>query len=166
MQNNDLPFYRNTSQESHGKFIREALWRRGMARFCGKTSYGPENKGPQSVPTVCLMSCYSDLSWWEKILYYKDVKMSATASQITSLRTVYSTVYSSTDEKKTCKVRVTGLYEGNSPVTGEFPAQRASNAENVSIGDVIMIYNGFSHLNTGCTKDQNNSENIRVLPLT
>ena len=28
---------------------------------------------------------------------------------------------------------VSGLCEGNSPVTGEFPAQRASNAENVSI---------------------------------
>ena len=35
--------------------------------------------------------------------------------------------------KKTTKLRVTGLYEGNSPVIGEFPAQRASNAENVSI---------------------------------
>ena len=35
--------------------------------------------------------------------------------------------------KKTSKVRVTGLCEGNSPVTGEFPAQRASNAEKVSI---------------------------------
>ena len=35
--------------------------------------------------------------------------------------------------KKTSKIRVTGLGEGNSPVTGEFPAQRASNAENVSI---------------------------------
>ena len=35
--------------------------------------------------------------------------------------------------KKTSKVRVTGLCEGNSPVTGEFPEQRASNAENVSI---------------------------------
>ena len=31
------------------------------------------------------------------------------------------------------KLRVTGLCEGNSPVTGEFPAQMASNAENVSI---------------------------------
>ena len=31
------------------------------------------------------------------------------------------------------KLRVTGLCEGNSPVTGEFPAQRASNMENVSI---------------------------------
>ena len=36
--------------------------------------------------------------------------------------------------KKTSKLRVTGLCEGNSPVTSEFPAQGASNAENVSIG--------------------------------
>ena len=35
--------------------------------------------------------------------------------------------------KKTSKLGVTGLYVGNSPVTGEFPAQMASNAENVSI---------------------------------
>ena len=35
--------------------------------------------------------------------------------------------------KKTSKLRVTGLCEGNSPVTGEFPPQRASNVENVSI---------------------------------
>ena len=33
--------------------------------------------------------------------------------------------------KKTSKLRVTGLCEGKSPVTGEFPAQTASNAENV-----------------------------------
>ena len=35
--------------------------------------------------------------------------------------------------KKTWKLRVTGLCEGNSPLTGEFPSQRTSNAENVSI---------------------------------
>ena len=35
--------------------------------------------------------------------------------------------------KKTSKLRVTGLCEGNSPANGEFPTQRASNAENVSI---------------------------------
>ena len=35
--------------------------------------------------------------------------------------------------KKTSKLRVTGLYAGNSPGTGAFPAQMASNAENVSI---------------------------------
>ena len=35
--------------------------------------------------------------------------------------------------KKTSKLRVNGLCVGNSPVTGEFPAQRAINAENGSI---------------------------------
>ena len=42
--------------------------------------------------------------------------------------------------KKTSKLRVTGLCEGNSQDSGEFPAQRTSNAENVSIYDVIMQY--------------------------
>ena len=35
--------------------------------------------------------------------------------------------------KKTYKLRVAGLCAGNSPVTGEFPAQMASNSENVPI---------------------------------
>ena len=35
--------------------------------------------------------------------------------------------------KKTSKLRVTGLCAGNSLVTGEFPAQGASNVENGSI---------------------------------
>ena len=35
--------------------------------------------------------------------------------------------------KKTPKLRATSLCAGNSPGTGEFPAQMASNAENVSI---------------------------------
>ena len=34
--------------------------------------------------------------------------------------------------KKICKLRVTDLCVGNSPVTGKFPTQTASNAENVS----------------------------------
>ena len=35
--------------------------------------------------------------------------------------------------KKASKLHDTGLCGGNSPMTGEFPAQRASNAENISI---------------------------------
>ena len=35
--------------------------------------------------------------------------------------------------QKTSEPRVTGLCAGNSPGTGEFPAQMASNAENISI---------------------------------
>ena len=42
--------------------------------------------------------------------------------------------------KKTSKLRVTGLCAGNSPETGEFPAEMASNAENLfPFDDVIML---------------------------
>ena len=58
--------------------------------------------------------------------------MGEMASQITSLTIVYSAVYSGAD-KKILKLRATGLCVGNSPVTGEFPAQMISNAESVSI---------------------------------
>ena len=60
------------------------------------------------------------------------VIMSAMASQITSLTIVYSTVYAGRS-KKTSKLRATGYFAGNSPAIGEFPTQRANNAENVSI---------------------------------
>ena len=51
--------------------------------------------------------------------------------------------------KKTSKLRVTGLCAGNSPGTGEFSAQMASNAENVSIWwrrhyDVTWDLRGFT----------------------
>ena len=59
--------------------------------------------------------------------------MGAMASQIISLAFVYSIIYLGVDQKKTSKLRVTGLCAGNSPVTGEVPAQMVSNAENVSI---------------------------------
>ena len=48
--------------------------------------------------------------------------MGVTASQITSLTSVYSTVYMGAYQRKH---QISG--------TGEFPAQMASNAENVSI---------------------------------
>ena len=59
--------------------------------------------------------------------------MGAMAPQITSFTIVYASVYSGAAEKNPSNLRVTGLYAGNSPVTGEFPAQKPSNAENVSI---------------------------------
>ena len=58
--------------------------------------------------------------------------MSAMVSRITSVSIVYSTVCSGAD-KKTSKIRVTGLCVGNSPVTGELPTHRANNTESVSI---------------------------------
>ena len=64
---------------------------------------------------------------------YNDVIMNVMASQITSVTIVYSTIYSRHRWKKTSKLRVTGLCEGNSLVTSEFSAQKVSDTENVSI---------------------------------
>ena len=58
-------------------------------------------------------------------IHYNDVIISMMASQIISHKIVHSSVYSDAGKiKKTSKLRVTGLCDGNSPVTGEFPAQR------------------------------------------
>ena len=47
--------------------------------------------------------------------------MSAMASQIAGVSIVCLTVGSGADEKKTSKLRVTGLCEGNPPMTDGFP---------------------------------------------
>ena len=49
--------------------------------------------------------------------------------------------------KKTSKLRVTGLCVGNSPGTGEFAAQMASNSENVSIWwrHHVVLHNSWAH---------------------
>ena len=67
------------------------------------------------------------------INHHNDVIMDPMVSQIISLTIVSAAVYLRRRSKKTSKLIVTGLCVGNSPVTGEFPAQRASNAEKVSI---------------------------------
>ena len=41
--------------------------------------------------------------------------------------------------KESSKSALLALCEGSSPVTGEFPAQMASNAEKASFEDAIMI---------------------------
>ena len=57
--------------------------------------------------------------------------MSAMASHITGVSIGCTAVCSGADQRK--QLCVTGLCEGISPVTGELPAERSSNAENVSI---------------------------------
>ena len=59
--------------------------------------------------------------------------MGAVASQITSLTIVFSTVYFDTDQRKHQSSASLAFCAGNLPEAGEFPAQMASNAENVSI---------------------------------
>ena len=65
--------------------------------------------------------------------------MNAMASQITSLTIVYSTVNSGADQRKHQSSASLAFVRGNSPVTSEFPAQRAINARKMlSFDDVIM----------------------------
>ena len=69
---------------------------------------------------------------WGPFHHCGDVIMGPIASQITSPTIVYSTIYSGADQKNIKAPRrwpVCGEFTG----TGEFPAQMASNAENVSI---------------------------------
>ena len=77
---------------------------------------------------------------------HSDGTMSAMASEITCISIVYHRLFRPRLNKSS-KLRVTGLYEGNSPVTGEFSAQRASNAENIPFDDVIT-----TRLSTRCLK--------------
>ena len=65
--------------------------------------------------------------------HYNDVIMGAIASQITSLTIVYSIVNSDADQRKYQSSASLAFVRGNLPGTGEFPAQMASYAENVSI---------------------------------
>ena len=58
--------------------------------------------------------------------------MGAMVSQINSLAIVYSTAYSGADKKNQSSASL-AFVGGDSAVTVEFPAQRASNAENISI---------------------------------
>ena len=63
--------------------------------------------------------------------HYSDVIMRAMVSQITSVSVVYSTVFFQAQIKENSKAPRRQPLWGE--VTGEFRAQRASNAENVSI---------------------------------
>ena len=70
---------------------------------------------------------------------YNDVTMGAIASQFTSVDLDYLLNHLFRCRlKKASKLRYTGLCEGNSPVTGEFPVQKASNTEMSPFIDIIM----------------------------
>ena len=77
-------------------------------------------------------------------VYYNDVIMSKMASQITSLTFIQA------QSKENFKAPRHWPLWGNSSVTGEFPAQRTRNAENVSIwwrhdGTVAFIWIHFKY---------------------
>ena len=91
--------------------------------------------------------------------HYNAVIMSATASQITSLAIIYLTdPLFRCRSKKISKLHITGLCVGNSHVTSEFPAQRTSNAENVSIwwrhhANTVKVLDKWGHTKFGFLTD-------------
>ena len=108
----------------------------------------PTKSSPLAAPEVAKMTppvhqVMKNSSKWHQrfneslrrtICHYSDVIMSAMASQITGVSIVYLTVSSGADQRKhQISASLHGLCAGNSPVTGGFPSQRASNAENISI---------------------------------
>ena len=66
-------------------------------------------------------------------VHYSDVIMRAIAAQITVIMVFYPTVCSGTDQRVHQSSTSLAFVGGNSTVTGEFPAQKTSNEENVSI---------------------------------
>ena len=82
-----------------------------------------------------IVECIQVIEYWHK--HYNDVVMSAMASEITGLTIVYSTVYSGADQRK----------HQSSASLAFVPAQRASNAGNVSIWwrhhEAVNLWFGF-----------------------
>ena len=81
----------------------------------------------RDIPQLCesTSSCWACPKW----IHCSDVTMGTMASQIISLTIVYSTFYSGADQRNhQCSASLAFVWG-----IGEFPAQMASNAENVSI---------------------------------
>ena len=71
------------------------------------------------------------LKYFSKYINFRPLQWRHNESKITGVSIVCLTVCSDADPRKTSKLHVTVW--GESTVTGGFPSQRASNAENVSI---------------------------------
>ena len=76
-----------------------------------------------------ILSCLQS----DKLYHYNDVIMSAMSSLITSFTIVYSSVYSGADQRKDQSSASLASVRGIHRWPVKYPAQRASNAENVSI---------------------------------
>ena len=74
-----------------------------------------------------------------KFVHYSDVIKSVLASQITRVPFVCSRFFRRRS-KKTPKLRVTALCERNPPMTGGFPSERASNAEEMFPFDDVFMH--------------------------
>ena len=73
------------------------------------------------------LACCTDKGTWSMVYVQPSVERKG------KIRAMHVKRLSRRRSKKISKLRLTGLCAGKSPVIGEFPAQMASNAENVSI---------------------------------
>ena len=85
------------------------------------------DKEPKFLPDACRQSHDGGHSGRKRTLQWARCRLKSPTSRL------FTQPFIQGEIKETSKLRVTGLCEENSPVTGEFPAQRASNAENASI---------------------------------
>ena len=91
------------------------------------SKHNTRNNTSQRGPMVYRINNFTDQS---TVYHYSDVILSVMASQITSVPIVYSTVCSGEDQRK---------HQSSTSLafvmwfTSEFPSQKASNTENVSI---------------------------------
>ena len=108
----------------------------GVSIACSVVYSGANQRKHQSSASLAFVRGFLTLSSWKlpfacvcksHWFHNGDFIVDAMASKITSL-TIFRR-----RSKKTSKHRVTGLCTGNSPGTGEFPAQKACNSENVFI---------------------------------
>ena len=114
----------------------EASFTYTTVRSCTKSLCMTVGWTTQTILPICRV-CVGFTRWnvmfrYKNMQHYWDIIMDAIASQITNLAIVYST-FIQTQIKENIKAPRHWLCAGNSPGTGEFLAQMASNAENVSI---------------------------------
>ena len=117
-----------------GLIITSLWWRSIQVIIVKQHSSKSLTQSPQAGCIFMHVSCkaYQESHKPFTFCHYADVIMRAMASQITGVSIVYSTVCSGASKKIT-KAPRHWLCEGCSPVTGGFPSQRASNAENVPV---------------------------------
>ena len=98
----------------------------------------PLRQPPGPSVTTKLASWHLSVSMMRYNMHYNNATMNAMASQPPASRSFIQS-FVQTQIKETSKLRVTGLCEGNSPVIGEFPAQRPVTRKMFPFDDVIMI---------------------------
>ena len=155
--------------------LREFISEREYDSGCTSTGHeitGPRRKWPKSIVVIWVVNTCFTVAWlfWLidtslEIIYHWCWSWPSTFTMTSwwarwRLKSPASRLFTQNfvqAQIKNPKLRVTGFCEGNSPSTGDFPAQRASNAENVSIwwrhhDRTVMVQSSISTIfHTGCT---------------